>query len=86
MRSIRLGGPVVPLVSMRTATPGRVGATVVGARSPTDQRLAEVGGRGGRGPGARRARVGEVVGQADEHRQVEAGDVVAGAVDARARG
>ncbi len=83
---MRFGGPVVPLVSMRTATPGRTeppggpeappapGSTASG--TPRSVAPAVVARRAGR------HEVGQVGRIAGEQRQVEGGDVVAGALAA----
>ena len=89
MRSIRFGGPVVPLVSIRTRDAGSRRPPVVASAPGVDRRAGSPRSVDRDRAWRRRPvghELGEVVGVAGEQRQVERGDVVAGAVDARGPG
>ncbi len=75
-----MGGPVVPLVSMRTATPGRVAAERSAEPAVTTKRLSEITHRHRRRPRLVGDEGGQVLGVAGQHRQVEIGDVLPGAL------
>ena len=85
-----MGGPVVPLVSMRTAVPGRSGFAVtlgpaVPAAAITGRPRAEARRRRRGRPQAVGHQLGHVVGFAGQHAEVQRGDVVAGALPPVAR-
>ena len=88
VRSIRFGGPVVPLVSIRTATPGaarrRCAAPSAGATVDRRDRARASVARAVGGSSSR-ARAGEVVGRAGEQRRGRARRCRPGAARRRGR-